>query len=74
MNTSSGTRRSRCIIPSSPLTDKKIDAYILQGRYGIFAQQQLKAKLSKKKPKKRKPAPIRLHKNSLAQISLNSIL
>lgn len=41
--------------PKTPLTDRKIDAYILAGRYGPELQAQL---LSKKKPKSsRKPRP-----------------
>lgn len=68
---SSGTLRSRLICPSSPLTDRKIRAYILAGRYGEDLR---KKELSKLKKKKKPSRPLSLHSNSAAVKHIESFL
>lgn len=73
---SSGTLRSRFpSAPSSPLTDKKIAAYALTGRYGPVFQKAIERELkAKEKKKKKKPSQIKLHKNSLALTDISHLL
>lgn len=73
---SSGTLRSRFpSTPSSPLTDKKITAYLLAGKYGEFArQQELKRQARLTLKKKKKPTTIRVYKNSLALTDISHLL
>lgn len=72
---SSGTLRSRFpSAPSSPLTNSKIKAYILAGRYGPVMQAKEAAKEKTKTKKPKPPSTLRLHKNSLALRDLNHLL
>lgn len=73
--TTSGSLKSRPFSPpSTPLTDKKITAYILAGKYGEAMRLKELAKQKKKAKKPRKAAPLKLHKNSMALTNLSHLL
>lgn len=73
--TTSGTLKSRPFsAPSTPLTDKKITAYILAGKYGEAMRQKELAKQKAKTKKPRKAKPISPHKNSMALTNLSHLL
>lgn len=76
MNSTSGHLKSRPFSPpATPLTDKKITAYILAGKYGEPMRLKELARQKKKvKSKKKKPTTIKLHPNSMALTNLSHLL
>lgn len=74
--TTSGHLKSRPFSPpATPLTDKKITAYILAGKYGEAMRLKELARQKKKvKSKKKKPTTIKLHPNSMALTNLSHLL
>mgnify|MGYP006317315017 FL=1 len=72
----SGLLKSRPFSPpATELTDKKITAYILAGKYGEPMRLKELARQKKKvKSKKKKPTPIKPHPNSMAITNLSHLL
>jgi hypothetical protein len=71
----SGLLKSRPFYPpATPLTDKKITAYLLAGKYGEAMRLKELSRQKKLDKKPRKSGPLKLHKNSMSLTNLSHLL